>query len=135
MILPVQDRGQVWRDGELIPFAEATTHVLSHMSARGSQVFDVLLVTRTDTGPCGVGLRQHVARFVRSAELMGMEDVGQVGDLEGAVARVVGANVARHRRGAVPRQADRRLGRGGRRGAPGVAAPDRLRGHHAADRR
>lgn len=85
----------VWRDGELIPFADATCHVLSHMAARGSQVFDVLLVTRTDAGPCAVGLRPHVARFLRSAELMGMEDVGELGALESAVAETVRANIDR----------------------------------------
>jgi len=86
-------QGVVWRDGELIPFADATCHVLSHMAARGSQVFDVLLVTRTEAGPCAVGLRPHVARFLRSAELMGMEDVGELGALEMAVAETVGANL------------------------------------------
>lgn len=84
----------VWRDGELIPSAEATVHVLSHMAARGSQVFDVMLVSRTDDGPAAVGLRAHVARFLRSAELMGMEDVGVLADLEQAIARTVMANLA-----------------------------------------
>ena len=92
MIRPVQDQGVVWRNGQLVPFADATCHVLSHMAARGSQVFDVMLVTRTDRGPCAVGLRPHVARFLRSAELMGMEDVGEIGDLERAVAQTVTAN-------------------------------------------
>lgn len=94
IIRPVQDQGVVWRNGQLVPFADATCHVLSHMAARGSQVFDVMLVTRTDRGPCAVGLRPHVARFLRSAELMGMEDVGEIGDLERAVAQTVTANAS-----------------------------------------
>ncbi len=65
---------------------------MSHMSARGSQVFDVMLVAPTDAGHCAVGLRQHVARFLRSAEMMGMEDVGEIGDIERAVASTVMAN-------------------------------------------
>lgn len=83
----------MWRDGELIPFAEATVHVLSHMAARGSQVFDVLLVTRTGRGVEAVGLRPHVTRFLRSADLMAMEDVGEVDDLERAVAETVAGNL------------------------------------------
>jgi branched-chain amino acid aminotransferase len=94
IIRPVQDQGVVWRNGQLVPFADATCHVLSHMAARGSQVFDVMLVTRTEKGPCAVGLRPHVARFLRSAELMGMEDVGEIGDLERAVAQTVTANAS-----------------------------------------
>jgi branched-chain amino acid aminotransferase len=89
----VEDPRVVWRDGELIPFADATCHVLSHVAARGSQVFDVLLVTATDRGPCAVGLRPHVTRFLRSADLMGMEQVGEVGELERAVAETVMANL------------------------------------------
>lgn len=83
----------VWRDGELIPFADATVHVLSHMAARGSQVFDVLLVTRTGRGVEAVGLRPHVTRFLRSADLMAMEGVGEIDDLELAVARTVAGNL------------------------------------------
>lgn len=86
---PAIDYGPVWRDGELVPFADATCHVLSHMAARGSQVFDVLRVVPTTNGPCAVGLRPHVSRFLNSAELMGMEDVGDTGALERAVAETV----------------------------------------------
>ncbi len=68
-------------------------HVLSHMAARGSQVFDVMLVTDTEAGHCGVGMREHVVRFLRSAELMGMEQVGEAGDIEAAIAATVAANI------------------------------------------
>lgn len=93
MIGRVQDQGMVWRDGELIPFADATCHVLSHMAARGSQVFDVLLVTRNRGGAWALGLRPHVARFLRSAELMLMDGVGEVDGLERAVAATVAGNL------------------------------------------
>lgn len=88
------DETVVWRDGSLIPYSQATTHVMSHMSARGSQVFDVIIVADTDDGPSALGLRPHVARFVRSAELMGMQAPGSVGALEQAVAATVMANAS-----------------------------------------
>ncbi len=84
----------VWRDGELIPFAAATTHVLSHMSARGSQIFDVLLVVGDARSPSGLGVREHVTRFVRSAETMGMEQLPDISRLEQAVAKTVMTNLA-----------------------------------------
>lgn len=59
------------------------------MAARGSQVFDVLRVVTTADGPAAIGLRPHVSRFLQSAELMGMQNVGTVGDLERAVAETV----------------------------------------------
>lgn len=82
----------MWRDGELIPFAEATIHVLSHAAHRGSEVFDVLRVVDRDGVPCALGLRPHVARFDRSMQLMGMETPYDIGALEAAVAQTVAAN-------------------------------------------
>ena len=84
----------IWRDGSLIPFADATTHVLSQMSARGSQIFDVLLVVANPDGPRALGLREHVARFVRSAETMCMEGLPSVPEIEQAVATTVMANLS-----------------------------------------
>ncbi len=84
----------VWRDGSLIPFASATTHVLAHSVARGSQIFDVLLVVGDAESPAALGLREHVTRFVRSATTMGMENLPDIGRIEQAVARTVTANLA-----------------------------------------
>lgn len=62
------------------------------MSARGSQVFDVMLITGTEDGYCGIGLREHVVRFCRSAELMGMELTLSPNEIEAAIAATVEAN-------------------------------------------
>ncbi|MEM9132963.1 MAG: aminotransferase class IV [Actinomycetota bacterium] len=82
----------VWRDGELIPFADATVHVLSHAAHRGTEVFDVLRVVATGSGPVALGLREHVARFDRSMQLMGMTSPYSVAAIEEAVAKTVAAN-------------------------------------------
>ena len=82
----------IWRDGELIPYDQATIHVLSHAAHRGSEVFDVLRVVDTNAGPAVVGLRPHMARFDHSMELMGMEPAFDVGQMERAVAQTVLAN-------------------------------------------
>ncbi|MDH3294528.1 MAG: aminotransferase class IV, partial [Acidimicrobiia bacterium] len=83
----------IWRDGTLIPFADATVHVLSHMSARGSQIFDVLLAVAGPDGLRALGLREHVARFIHSAETMGMEGLPEIGSIECAIADTVVANL------------------------------------------
>ncbi len=82
----------IWRDGTLIPHAEATVHVLSHVAQRGSQVFDAVRVVDTAAGPAAVGLRDHAARFDRSMELMGMDPPYDIAAVERAVAEVVAAN-------------------------------------------
>lgn len=82
----------IWIDGELAPSGQATMHVLSHGVQRGSTVFDVLKVVDLDTGPAAFGLREHVARFMQSMELMGMTPTTTLPGLEQAVADTVAAN-------------------------------------------
>jgi len=82
----------IWRDGDLIRFADATVHVLSHAANRGSVVFDVLRLTSTETDLATIGLRPHIARFERSMETMGMVSRFGVGDLEAAVLETAAAN-------------------------------------------
>ncbi len=82
----------IWRDGALIEYSQATVHVMSHMVARGSQVFDVMAAVDGDDGPSVFGLRPHVARFVRSMQLMSMDPIPAVGQIEAAIAETVLAN-------------------------------------------
>lgn len=82
----------IWIDGTLIPSEEATVHVLSHGMQRGSTVFDVLKVVHLEDGPRAFGLREHVARFMQSMDLMGMTPTVQMAELEQAVAATVLAN-------------------------------------------
>ncbi len=85
--------GSIWRDGEMIDAEDATVHVLSHGMQRGSTVFDVLCIKTTSDGRrCAMGLREHVARFVRGMSLMSMENAPSAGVLERAVADVAAAN-------------------------------------------
>ncbi len=69
--LEAPDR-RIWLDGRLVPWAEATVHVLSHSHARGSLVFDYMSVNETPRGPAIFRLADHVARFLHSAELVGL---------------------------------------------------------------
>lgn len=86
------DGGVIWIDGNLVPAEEATVHVLSHGVQRGSTVFDVLKVVELADGPAALGLREHVARFMQSMQLMGMTSSAKLSELEQAVAETVAAN-------------------------------------------
>ena len=50
----------------------ATVHVLSHSLQRGSLIFDYMSVHATSRGPAVFRMGDHVERFVRSAELVGL---------------------------------------------------------------
>jgi len=63
---------QIWMDGKLVPWADATVHVLSHSLQRGSLVFDYFSVHACPAGDAIFRLEEHVDRFLRSCELTGL---------------------------------------------------------------
>src|SRR5262249_60417382 len=63
---------RIWVNGRLVPWAEASVHVLSQSIQRGSLVFDVMPVYWVKRGPAILGLREHTERFERSMQLGGM---------------------------------------------------------------
>ncbi|HEY8087462.1 MAG TPA: aminotransferase class IV [Polyangiaceae bacterium] len=75
-------RADVWVDGTLVPWADAHTSVLSHAHQRGALVFDVGALREGARGPhhpwepchpCLFRPREHLARFLRSAALVGLD--------------------------------------------------------------
>ncbi len=89
--MPPEGTGErrIWIDGKLVPWEQATLHVLSQSAQRGSLVFDVLPCYASAEGPVILGLREHSQRFLNSASLSGMS-LGL--DLEG-ILRAIGEAV------------------------------------------
>lgn len=83
---------KVWRNGNLIPWEEATVHIMSHSFTRGSAVFEVLAFYSTPHGPAAFRLPEHCDRLIRSAELLNMEIVQSKQEIIRAVAETVRAN-------------------------------------------
>jgi len=79
-------------DGTLVPWAEATVHVLSHSLQRGSLVFDYMSVHETPKGPAVFRMGEHLDRFRHSCELVGLALDRKPGELGAAVAETVRAN-------------------------------------------
>ena len=64
----------IWLDGELVPFAHARVHVLSHTLHYGLGVFEGIRSYTQPDGKAGVWhLGQHVRRLVQSADMMRMK--------------------------------------------------------------
>ena len=91
----------IWIDGEFRPWADATVHVLSHSMQRGSLVLDYLgLHSPPHSGAvAGEGrrvfvfrLQEHVERFRRSCEMMGLHLEQSQAELEAAICETVRAN-------------------------------------------
>ncbi len=86
-----QDR-RIWVDGRLVPWEQATVHVLSHSHQRGSLIFDFMSVHATERGAAVFRLRDHVARFLRSAEIVGLPLAQGTAEIEAAILETVRAN-------------------------------------------
>ncbi|MBS1269148.1 MAG: Branched-chain-amino-acid aminotransferase [Gammaproteobacteria bacterium] len=65
--------GVIWMDGELVPWREATVHVLTHTLHYGVGVFEGVRAYRTEKGAAIFRLAEHTARFFRSARIMNMK--------------------------------------------------------------
>ena len=64
---------EVYLNGEFRPWSEAQVHVMSHSFSRGSAIFEVIGFYETPAGPAVFRLDEYLARFWKSASLLGME--------------------------------------------------------------
>ena len=59
----------VWRDGEIIPWSDATIHVLSHSVQFGGSFFEGIRCYRTPEGPAIFRLHDHLRRLYGSCRI------------------------------------------------------------------
>ncbi len=64
--------GVIWYDGKMVPWREATTHVLTHTLHYGMGVFEGVRAYETPKGPAIFRLQEHTNRLFRSAHILGM---------------------------------------------------------------
>jgi branched-chain amino acid aminotransferase len=64
--------GLIWLDGEMVPWREAKTHVLTHTLHYGMGVFEGVRAYKTDRGTAIFRLQDHTDRLLRSAHILGM---------------------------------------------------------------
>ena len=65
--------GWIWYDGKLVPWRDATTHVLTHTLHYGMGVFEGVRCYKTVDGPAIWRLNDHTRRFFNSAKIFGMK--------------------------------------------------------------
>jgi branched-chain amino acid aminotransferase len=67
--MPIQECEKIWMDGELVDWADAKIHVLTHTLHYGCGVFEGIRAYPTDSGPAVFRLGDHVARLFNSARI------------------------------------------------------------------
>jgi branched-chain amino acid aminotransferase len=90
--VPITEVDTIWMDGELVPWREATVHVLSHALHYGSGVFEGIRAYETSRGPAVWHLDEHLRRLFRSAKLYHMEVPFSHEALVQATKHVIAAN-------------------------------------------
>lgn len=65
--------GVIWLDGEMVPWREAKTHVLTHTLHYGMGCFEGVRAYNTANGPAIFRLKDHTDRLFRSAHILNMK--------------------------------------------------------------
>ncbi|MFW2440696.1 MAG: branched-chain amino acid transaminase [Arenicellales bacterium] len=72
-MMSMADRdGVIWYDGQLVPWREATTHVLTHTLHYGLGVFEGVRAYEAEGGTAIFRLHDHTNRLFRSAHILNM---------------------------------------------------------------
>src|SRR5689334_1494243 len=65
--------GWIWYDGKMVPWRDATTHVLTHTLHYSMGVFEGVRCYKTPQGPAIFRLGDHTDRLFNSARIFGMK--------------------------------------------------------------
>ena len=91
--MSMSDRdGFIWYDGKLVPWRDATTHVLTHTLHYGMGVFEGVRAYKTDSGTAIFRLKEHTERLLNSAHIFQMKIPYNKETLMAAQCEVVRAN-------------------------------------------
>ena len=90
--MPIQTTKHIWHNGELIPWADANIHVMSHVVHYGSSIFEGIRCYTQGEGAAIFRLEEHMQRFRDSAHIYRMPLGFTVAELVQAVTETVEAN-------------------------------------------
>jgi branched-chain amino acid aminotransferase len=68
--MPITPTEKIWMDGELVDWADAKVHVLTHTMHYGSGVFEGIRAYKTGQGVAVFRLRDHIERLFASAKVL-----------------------------------------------------------------
>ncbi len=71
--MPIQATAKIWHNGNLIPWEQATLHVMSHVIHYGSSVFEGIRCYGQPHGSAIFRLPEHMQRLLDSAKIYRME--------------------------------------------------------------
>ena len=84
--------GEIWLDGEFVPWREAKVHVLTHTLHYGMGVFEGVRAYDTDKGTAIFRLQEHTDRLFRSAHILNMKIPYDADTLNNAQQQIIKKN-------------------------------------------
>ena len=90
--MPLTPTEKIWMDGELVDWADATVHVLTHTMHYGSGVFEGIRAYPTARGVAVFRLRDHIERLFVSAGVFMIDIPYSVDQLVDATRTLVRVN-------------------------------------------
>ncbi len=90
--MPIQKLEKIWHNGKLIPWDDATLHVMSHVVNYGSAVFEGVRCYQTQGGAAIFRAREHAQRLLNSAKIYRMDLDYSAQELVAAMAELVKVN-------------------------------------------
>lgn len=90
--MPMTPTNVIWFNGEMVPWAQATVHVMTHALHYGSSVFEGIRSYNTAQGPAIFRLTPHIRRLFDSARMYRMDIPYAHADLVQACKAVVREN-------------------------------------------
>jgi len=90
--MPITPTHKIWMNGELVDWADANIHILTHSLHYGMGVFEGIRAYETPDGPAVFRLTEHMMRLHNSAKIMGMDMPYSVEELVQATKDVVAAS-------------------------------------------
>jgi branched-chain amino acid aminotransferase len=82
----------IWKNGNLVPWEDATAHLSCHGLHYGTGVFEGIRCYKTEAGPAVFRLREHVERWFRSANVYNITLPYSMEQILQAVIQVISAN-------------------------------------------
>ncbi len=86
----------LWHNGKLVPWAEATVHVGTHVLHYGSSVFEGIRCYKTEKGSAVFRLDEHSRRLVDSAKIYRMDTGQDAAGIAAACLETIRANEMEH---------------------------------------
>ena len=67
--MAIEKSEKIWHNGKLIPWDDATIHVMSHVVHYGSSVFEGIRCYAPPSGPAIFRANEHIQRLLDSAKV------------------------------------------------------------------